>query len=305
MRSIEMNRTTTGTFRVAAGLVLGVAAMLPSACGSSTPAVQAPVHKARFSQALHDQLPQSVKDKGVLRAGSSPAAPMGLFGPDGRTFIGVDPDIGGEIGHVLGVRIEFIDSTFDELIADVVKGDLDIAMSGITDTPERAKRVDFVNYFTAGTSIIVRRGNPAAISALTDLCGKVVTAMRGTVHEDLLARTQKDCGKQPIVVKTYRNYPDALVELRMGRAVATLDDYPLAVDTISSPRNASKYQLATIRQFEPAPYGIAVAKNQAGLRDALQGALKQLLSSGVYGDVLSKWNLKEGAIKEITINSNR
>jgi polar amino acid transport system substrate-binding protein len=300
-----MNGTTTRPVRIAAGLILGIAAALPSACGNSTPDVPSPVPKARFSQTLHDQLPKSVRDSGVLRVGTTPAAPMGLFGPDGRTFIGVDPELGREIGRVLGVRLDFIEHVFAELTTDVVKGDLDIAMSAMTDTPERAKKVDFVNYFTAGSSIIVRRGNPAAITALTGLCGKVVTAMKGTVHEDLLARTQKNCGKTPIVAKTYRTNADALVELRTGRAVATLDDYPIAVAIINAPRTGSKYQFATTRQFEPAPYGIAVAKNQTGLRDALQGALKELLRSGVYGDVLSKWHVGEGAIKEITINSNR
>ena len=292
-----MNRTTTRPFRVATGLVLGAAVMLPSACTSSTPAIQAPVHKARFSQALHDQLPQSVLDKGVLRVGTNTAyAPMGLFAPDGRTIIGVDPDLGLEIGRVLGVRLEFIDTVFAEVLAGVEKGKLDMAMSAVTDTAERAKKVDFVNYFTAGTSIVVQHGNPAGITTLNGLCGKVAASMRGTVQENLLGRTQKGCGARPIQVKTFLANSDALVELRTGRASAVLADFPVAVATVNDPRTGSNYQFASSTQFESAPYGIVVGKHQLGLRGALQGALKELLRSGVYGDVLSRWHVQAGAI---------
>ena len=38
---------------------------------------------------------------------------------------------------------------------------IDLAMSAITDTAQRERAVDFVNYFSAGTAIVVRRGNPA------------------------------------------------------------------------------------------------------------------------------------------------
>jgi polar amino acid transport system substrate-binding protein len=301
-----MNQTTTRAFRVAAGLVLGIAATLPSACGNSTPTVRNPVHKAQFSQALHDQLPQSVKDKGVLMVGTNTAyPPMELFAPDGRSIIGVDPDLGLEIGRVLGVRLEFVDTVFAEVLADVEKGKLDMAMSAVTDTAERAKKVDFVNYFTAGTSIIVQRGNPADITTLNGLCGKVAVSMRGTVQEDLMRRTQKHCGARPIKVKTFLANSDALVELRTGRAGAVLVDFPVAVATVHDPRTGSNYQFASTTQFETAPYGIVVTKGQHGLRGALQGAVKQLLRSGVYADVLARWHVQEGAVKEITINSNR
>ena len=43
----------------------------------------------------------------------------------------------------------------------------------MTDTAQRARSVDFVN-FSAGTTIIVQRGNPAGLTDITDLCGKVV-----------------------------------------------------------------------------------------------------------------------------------
>jgi len=302
-----MNRPTTRHLRVMSGLALAVVATLLAGCsGSATPSASDQADKARFDQSLHDRLPQSVQDRGVLLVGTDASyAPMSSFGPDGRTIIGMEPDLGVEIGRVLGVSVEFVNSDFTELLGKVADGELDLAMSAMTDTAERAKNTDFVNYFSAGTSIVVRRGNPAGITGIRDLCGKVVAVERGTTQVDLIARTQRNCGDQPIIVKTYSTNPDALVELRTGRAVAVLNDLPPAVFLVNDPRTKSHYQLASTTQYEPGLYGIVVAKSQPGLRDAVQGACEELLRSGVYAAVLARWDVADGAVERISINSDR
>ena len=95
---------------------------------------------------------------------------------------------------------------------------------------------DFVDHFSAGTSIVVQSGNPAGVTDITDLCGKVVAVERGTTQVDLLARARK---------KTYTTNSDALVELRTSRAVAVLNDLPPAVFLVNDPRTKSHYQLAS------------------------------------------------------------
>jgi polar amino acid transport system substrate-binding protein len=302
-----MNRPPAPLVHVAAGLVLAVTASLLSACaGSTTAAVSASAHQARFDQTLHDRLPLSLRNRGVLRIGTDASyAPMSSFGPDGRTIIGMEPDLGLEIGRVLGVRLQFVNTGFAELLADVARGDVDLAMSAMTDTPERAKTADFVNYFSAGTSIVVQRGNPSGVTDIKDLCGKVAVVEAGTVQVDLLARTQKNCGDRPIIVKSYPTNSDALVELRTGRAAAVLNDFPPAAFLVNDSRTRSNYQLASTVQYEPGLYGIVVAKNQPGLRDSIQGALEELLRSGVYDDVMARWGVRDGSLRRISINSGR
>ena len=308
MRSMRANPRPRS---VAAGIILALAATLPAACGGSTPGGSTPttsarMNPARLDPALHELLPQSVKDRGVVRVGTDASyAPMSSFAPDGRTIIGVEPDLGVEMGKVLGVRLEFVDSDFSTLLADVARGDLDLGISAMTDTPERAKTADFVNYFWAGTSIVVQRGNPRGIHELNDLCGKAVAVEAGTVQQDLLKRTQNNCGTGPIVVKPYPNNSDALVELRTGRVAAALLDLPPAIFLVNDLKTRSQYQLASTAQYEPGPYGIVVAKGQPGLRDAVQGALRKLQSSGAYADVLARWHVQSGAVTQVTINSGR
>jgi polar amino acid transport system substrate-binding protein len=300
-----MNRAIARALRLATALVPAVAATTLAACGSTSP-VPAAAHAAVFSQKLRDLLPASVRSRGFLRVGTDASyAPMSAFGPDGLTIIGTEPDLGVQIGRILGVRLQFRNDDFATLLGRVAGGDLDLAISAITDTPQRATSVDFVNYFRAGTSIVVQRGNPTGITELNDLCGKVAAVESGTTQVDLLTRTQRNCGAKPILVKTYPTNSDALVQLRSGEAAAVLNDYPPAVFLVNDLRTRSQYQLASTLQYEPGLYGVAVAKGQPQLRDAIAGALAQLLHNGVYADILARWHVLDGAVQQITINSGR
>jgi polar amino acid transport system substrate-binding protein len=288
--------------------VLGLTALTASACGDAPSAEQAKSAGPTVSvdRALHDRLPDAVKASGVLRVGTDASyAPMSFFAPDGRTIVGIEPDLAQQIGAVLGVRLEFRNVDFTELLPRVADGSLDVAISAMTDTPEREQEVDFVNYFNAGTSIVVQRGNPDGVTDLKDLCGKVVAVEDGTTQVDLVKRSQANCAGQPIRIKSFPTNSDALVQLRTGRAVAVLNDYPPASYLTSDVRTKAHYQLASTAQYEPGLYGIAVSKREQGLRDALQGALETLLDTGAYQQVMDHWNVASGEVREVAVNSGR
>ncbi len=289
-------------------LVVGAVVLIlgATACGQGSAPTADPKASPSVDQGLRAALPDDVRARGELRVGTDASyPPMSSFGPDGRTVVGIEPDLGAEMGRILGVRLTFVNVDFGSLLTQVQAGDLDLAMSAITDTPERSEDVDFVNYFVAGTAIVVQRGNPAAISDLKDLCGKAVAVERDTVQVDLLARSQRNCADRPIQVSTYPTNSDALLRLRTGRAAAVLNDLPPAVLLTTDVKTRSQYQLASTTQYEPAQYGIAVAKSQPRLRDAVQGALQQALTSGAYGQALNRWKVHTGAVDQVTVNSGR
>jgi len=84
---------------------------------------------------------------------------------------------------------------------------------------------------------------------------------------------------------------------------AVLNDYPPATELSTDPRTRSHYQLASTTQYEPGLYGIAVAKDQPRLRNAVKAALDQLIDSGEYAEVLRRWNVADGAVTQASINA--
>ena len=286
------------------GAVLLVLGALSAGCsGTASSAVPAaPVTAA--DPALRDLLPEPVRAAGVLRIGTDASyPPASSFASDGRTVVGFEPDLAAAVGRVLGLRVEMVPTPFSDLIDAVEGHELDLAMSAMTDTAEREEVVDFVDYFTAGTSVVVRRGNPKGVLDLADLCGRDVAVEVGTVQVDLLERAQGRCRPEnPIRVRTFDDNAEALLQVRTGRATAVLSDYPPAVELVTNPRTRAHYQLAADTQYEPGLYGIAVAKDAGTLRDALHGALERVMASGEYADVLGRHGVREGLIGQPSVN---
>jgi polar amino acid transport system substrate-binding protein len=299
-----MTRRPTMTSRLIARLAAALPLLLfASGCGGSPAADRAASPSTGFDRALHDALPADIRDGGVLRVATDASyAPASSFAADGRTIVGFEPDLGAALGRVLGIDVRFGQAKFSELLSDVRHHRTDVVMSAMTDTRARERKADFVNYFLAGTAIVVKRGNPTGITDLAGLCEQTVAVETGTIQVDLLARSQKQCGKRPIVVKTYETNADALVQLRTGRADAVLNDYPPAAHLASDPKTRSRFQLASTAQYEPGLYGIAVPKDRAQLRDAIRGALDELMRSGEYASILKRWGVADGAVADSAIN---
>jgi polar amino acid transport system substrate-binding protein len=255
-------------------------------------------------ESLRAKLPQTARDRGFVRLVTDASyAPMEYFAADGRTIIGFEPDLAAALGAVLGIRVEMVFGDFATALDELAKGTYDGVFSSMTDTADREKKADFVNYFSTGSSILVQRGNPQRITTMAGLCGRRVAVEAGTVQEDMLRRDQAKCGGKPMILDVGRTGADALLRLRTGRAVASLLDYPPAVALVTDSVTDAYYELASAQQYEPGLYGIAVARDSTGLRDALQAALNRLISTGTYGELLQRWKLTTGGLSGATVNA--
>ncbi|MFF4589779.1 ABC transporter substrate-binding protein [Streptomyces sp. NPDC001388] len=313
-------RTTAARTRLAAVGSLAVAgALLLTACGDQTEnsGSQSSGSASTSSAPLADKLPKAIRDAGVIKVGSDIAyAPVEFKDSSGKT-VGIDPDLAAAMGKQLGVTFDFQNGTFDTLITGLRSNRYDIAMSAMTDTKDRqegidsdtgkkvGEGVDFVDYFTAGVSIYTKKGDDQGIKTWSDLCGKKIVVQRGTVSEDLAKAEAKKCaGGKTISIQAFDNDQQAQTRLRAGGADAGSSDFPVAAYAVKTSGGGNDFQLVG-EQVEAAPYGIAVAKDDTQLRDALQAALEAIIANGEYEKIISKWGVADGAVKEVTINGGK
>ncbi|BFV60859.1 ABC transporter substrate-binding protein [Kitasatospora sp. CMC57] len=282
-----------------------------AACGSVGPAT--PGSKSD----LRARLPQSVLDAGVLKIASDLNYPPVDFKAGDGSPTGVDPDLAAALGAYLGLRVQFVDLPFAEVLPAVQDGKADLAMSAVIDTRRRqlgtddtgkqtGPGVDFVDYFVTGTSILVRQGNPLGIGSLDDLCGRTVALQRGTVQDEIAELQTGACTRigKPLRIHRLDTDDQALAELASGAAVADLNDYPVADYNTRTGRGKGTFQV-TGGQFGASPYGITVRKDRSALRDVLAKALDQLIRNGEYDKVLAKWNVQGGAVTSAVVNGGR
>jgi polar amino acid transport system substrate-binding protein len=288
------------------GAAVVALALAAGGCAGSTPSAKdssASSDGVGYDAALHAKLPAAVRNRGEIRLVTvANYAPMEQLAADGQTIIGFEPDLASALGSVLGIKVVMVQGDFDTAIDDVAKGTYDGVLSSMNDTPEREKKADFLDYFQAGTSILVQRGNPNGITDLDDLCGQVVAVEAGTVQDDLLHRSQHSCGDRKMIISRFKSNADAWQELRTGKAVAVLNDYPPAAYMAGDAKTRAYYQLSSTVQYEPGLFGIALAKTNRELRDALRQALDRLIRSGAYNELLQRWNLIGGGLPASSIN---
>ncbi len=234
-------------------------------------------------------------------------APIEFFREGTQQVEGLDYELAQAIGAKLGRQVRFVNSTFDGLIPALRSRRFDIVMSAMSDTRERqGAGVDFVDYFNAGTAILVRRGNPNGIHALDNLCGQTVGLQRGTTQEKLARGEERRCRESghPLTVLAFDKDTDALQALKTGRSAADLNDFPVAAYNALTSGGGRDFEVVG-GQFQVAPYGIAVPKDNPRLRDAIRGALRSVIADGTYGRILGHWNVRPGAIDTVTVNGGR
>jgi polar amino acid transport system substrate-binding protein len=280
-----------------------------AACGSSNKSTSSTPTTGAEGAGLFSKLPSSIQSSKELKVGSDiEYAPIEFYKLGTTQTEGVDYDLGQALGAKLGVTVTFVDDTdFAGIIGALRAGRFDMVMSAMNDTAaRRQKGADFVDYFTAGTSLIVKKGNPLGIQSPNDLCGHTVAVQLGTVQDTDVVTPQvpkcRQAGK-PMTVLRFEKDTDALEQVKNGRAVANLEDFPVAAYNAQTSGGGNDFTAVDVPGISPGDYGIAVLKTNPQLRDALQAALKAVIADGTYDQILQKWNVTAGALKTAAINS--
>ena len=281
------------------------AGLLAAACGTSTtttPSTSAPAAPSAAVSSIAAKVPSSVKSRGTLSvAADATYAPNEFIAPDGHTVIGMDADLARALGAVMGLRVNMINATFDTIIPGLASGKYDLGMSSFTDTKARQQTVDFVTYFSAGTSFYVKASGGPAVTSLADLCGHTVAVEKGTTQQsDAQAQVSKckSAGKGAPTVQVFNDQNAVNLALSSGRAQVAMADSPVADYQVKQSNGTFKL---SGQPYGTAPYGIAIPKNN-GMAPVVLAALKHLMANGTYQRILAHWGVQSGAITSPVIN---
>ncbi|WP_308465709.1 ABC transporter substrate-binding protein [Rathayibacter soli] len=284
--------------------ILAVAALLLTGCvnnegtgsGSSTTAAASGTKDASIAALL----PDSVKTSGTLQVGVDATYPPNEYKDSNGNAIGWDIDLFNAVSAVLGVKPVYNIAGFDTIIPNITGKKYDVGLSSFTDTAEREKQVDFVNYYSAGILWASQKGkdvNP------DNACGLKVAVESGTTEEqDEVPAKSKACtdaGKPAIQILKFDGQDQATNAVVLGQADAMSADSPITDYAIA--KSGGKLQVAG-KTFEVAPYGVAVDKGSV-LGTAIQKAFQKIVDNGTYTKILDKWGVQDGALKTITINA--
>jgi polar amino acid transport system substrate-binding protein len=208
-------------------------------------------------------------------------------------------DLTNALGQVLGLKVNFDIGTFDNILPAIKAGKDDMGMSSFTDTVERQKQTDFINYYSAGIQWASAKSKTVDPG---NACGLKV-AVQATTYEDThevpaKSKACTDAGNPAITIFKYDAQDQATNALAVGQVDAMSADSPVTLYAISQTKD--KLQTAG-DAFEVAPYGMPVAKDSE-FKPVLQKALQALIDDGTYTRILAKWGVQSGGVKTAALN---
>jgi polar amino acid transport system substrate-binding protein len=246
-------------------------------------------------------LPAKIRKAGVIHVATSIYAPVNFYKKDGETLTGFDTRITRAAAKVLGVKVKWAVIDFSAILPGITSGQYNFA-TDLTDNVDREKRVDFVETYRDGTSILVAHGNPQHLTNLGSLCGKTVVMTQGSVQLPIATAQSTKCtnnGKSAVKQLIVADDPPARLALKSGQADAYL------ANTL-----ASSYAAKTTTDFQVlsgvynfAYNGDIFPKKSKRLRNAVAAAINVLIKNGTYKRIMKSYGLTNNMVKRATVNA--
>ena len=239
------------------------------------------LYKELVKEEIKDPLLKKIKERGEIIIGTDATYPPMESIDEAGNFFGMDIDIAKEIASDLKVQLRFENIIWEELFNAVRESQVDMIISSITITRERAETMSFSDpYFNAGQVIVIRKDKQEIIKGLEDLSGYSLGVQIETTSE-------KEAQKYttPTLVKSYENYELAKEELLTEEIDAIIIDYPAAVGMVAGEEDLQIIGEPFTQEF----YGIATSKNQTVLISYINGTIRRLKREGVLKSLEEKW----------------
>lgn len=266
--------------KVVAGALLGIMTIGFVGCGSSDNS---------------KDLLETIQKKGKVVVGmSADYAPYEFHYIDenGKDVIGgFDVDIANEIAGAMGVELVIQEMEFDALVAALPAGKVDLVISGMNPTEERAKVVDFSEvYYNSQHGILVRAEDVDKYKTFADLECSKVGAQLGSTQEQIAKAEIPNADLQLL-----SNVNNLILELKSGKVDAVVMEKPVAEMAVKTNTELAVGQ--PIYKEESGGNAVGVAKNNPELLAKVNEVIKKLNESGKMDEYIVKANELAGSVE--------
>lgn len=243
---------------------------------------------------LHAASASPTINPGVLSAGTDLTLPPYTYLENGKP-VGFDPEFVTALAQHMNATPEFVDTRFANLVIGVKGNRYDIVASDLYVTPERAKVVDFIPYFTTGGALMVKTGQDSKPLNLRAVCGKKIASIKGAAWiATINAASERDClaaGKGAITVHEYDTSSEAAQAVLSGAVDVQYED--TSIGAMIAQRSNGRLEVSSKEPLDPIVSGIAIRKGNSELKAKIEEAIAKMKKSGEYQELLRKYNLSE------------
>ena len=212
----------------------------------------------------------------VVRLGTEGAYAPWNFINDSGEVDGFERDLGDELCARAELTCEWVTNDWDSIIPNLVSGNYDVIIAGMSITDERDEVIDFTQAYTPPDPSTF-----AALDANVDLAGGVIAAQTGTIQAGYIATT----GATLVEFAT----PDETIAAVMnGEADAVLADASF-IDTAIAAN--SGLVLAGDPVALGGGVGMGIRESDGELRAKFDAAIQSMKDDGSLNTLIAKWEV--------------
>jgi polar amino acid transport system substrate-binding protein len=195
---------------------------------------------------------------------------------------GVSVELARALGESLLRQVEIQNLPFDGLIPALKTGTIDLILSSMTATEERARAIDFSDpYLRTGLCLLVAKQSPIQSAADLDAPGRTIAVKKGTTGHLYAVKNFKKA--KPLVLDKEGS---AVTEVVQGKADAFIYDQ---MSVYSHWRRNEATTRAILKPFQEEAWAIGLRKGSDDLRSKVNAFLKSYRESGGFERLGAKW----------------
>ena len=212
--------------------------------------------------------------QGTVRLGTEGAYPPYNFLDDNGQVAGFERELGDELCARAELDCEWVTNDWDSIIPNLMSGNYDTIIAGMSITDEREEVLDFSENYTPPL--------PSAYAAMSDdvdLEGGVVAAQTGTIQADHVTSTGATLLEFP-------NPEDTVAAVRSGEADAVFSDKDFLTSYVEN-----NDDLMFVGEDISLGDGIGMGfrESDTELRETFTAAIQSMKEDGSLNELIAKW----------------
>jgi len=214
----------------------------------------------------------------VVRMGTEGAYPPYNFLNDAGEVDGFERELGDELCARAELTCEWVTNEWDSIIPNLVSGNYDVIMAGMSITDERDEVIDFSEGYTQPDP-----SSYLALSADVDLAGGIIAAQTGTIQASFVAASGA-------TLLEFATPDETVAAVKNGEADAVLAD-----KSFLQPIADADADLMMLDQQEliGGGVGLGLRESDGELREKFNAAIASVKEDGTLNELIAKWEVGE------------
>ena len=214
----------------------------------------------------------------VVRMGTEGAYPPFNFINDAGEVDGFERELGDELCTRAELTCEWVTNEWDSIIPNLVSGNYDTIIAGMSITAERDEVIDFTQNYTQPdpSSYVVVAGNEGL-----DVEGAVIAAQTNTIQAAFIA-------EMGATLVEFATPDETIAAVRSGEADAVLAD-----DSFLAPIADEDAELVVLERQEliGGGVGMGVRESDGELKAKFDAAIQSMKDDGTLNALITKWEV--------------